>query len=1228
MFKNIIYLFFYFKRALIRDNLLIIPHVQLEDEGEYQCVATNQLSSIESKAFLVINERPKFIKTMSNLTIGIDSKSIILECNARGKPQPVIYWAKSNTKPQNYDTSSTDPSLPSSEMTVTQDDFLILENGNLFIERLSRKYEGTYLCQASNEYGNIETKTYLKVKPIQSKPPPIIIYGPQNQTIPINTQANLECLASMGLNIINKDSSFKHQRPFNIQNAYSNDKITITWYKGTQEIISTPFNVNGRFKIAESGALEISAVQKIDTGVYKCVATNGYGRTTSMPALLTVENPNNQYVEFQRAYESTTLPSAPTQPIISSITSNSLVISWQPSSHSGHSPLKSYTIEYFSPEWPVTTGWTILADNVLPVNSFLIENLQSDTYYMFIVRARNEQGFGPPSQVSDLVKTLVETQILLRNKDSNDLLEKALTGEIIQLNEQPDILSSSSINITWKIYKSAFLIEGIYLKYKPIGVKDYQIEVLNEKNPNYVNRANYYVIKNLNKFTTYEILLEPYIGELKGSESNVIQVKTKEDIPSQIPLNLQADIETLNSISIKWQPPLQQHMNGIIMGYKIMCLANETKYGINLNTNGSSRAIILGNLIHGMRYCVKVAAFTKVGTGPFSPPKCIDMTEENLAKTKENNNSQKNKINQQYSVPVTFNDKLRFLMKQSWFISLLTIVCILAACLIFYCLWMSLRRLFVRRDKKHQKYLSSSENCSSLNLGNHKIDANGNRYKLVNDTIWLDTMYSSSKNSNQDCCCVPDIPHQLFLHNNNGNLQLINNNQLSTLDRRNIHNMSLNSKSIKISNNVAPQYAEIYAAALQQQQGANPYATTGLFMNGTTTTTTDSENAYNICDDMGGGETQVFLEKTNSNVINSPANLRATAAFSHLNPKYSSYTLKVIDDSSKLIRNDLDLANKLVILNAVPSNQSNNSILINDQKKLIKYLQATQSQTNTPRIQLKNMQNRVKSVEQQQQQQQQQQILDYQNQVNSLNTFLASNNNGNNSYNNNSISQNSGVPSLPSVPPPSLSTAFMTAQQELLNSSVNNGTQSPVLYNAPWNVGPPNENNLNSILLTHLIQNNPNANSTQIPKVYQMNTLSSSTFTSQQYANNRRNDNKQQKEPQTDYLSISPDEDEYEEDISSNNTNSYYPIQSPHQKFILATAASANGTKIKITNQKPIQLINQPTTGSAGSYDSSTNQNTCSSSDSSILSASKHSANQSNNDYHIVYSDQLNNQLV
>jgi hypothetical protein len=144
--------------------------------------------------------------------------------------------------------------------------------------------------------------------------------------------------------------------------------------------------------------------------VYHCVATNLYGRTSSINALLTVENPNNQYVEFQRNYETTALPSAPAQPVIIHSTSNSVTLSWQPSSHSGHSPLVSYAIEYFSPEWPKTLpGWLVLVDNVpITASSYTIESLMPDTYYMFMIRARNSQGYGPPSQVSDLTKTSCE----------------------------------------------------------------------------------------------------------------------------------------------------------------------------------------------------------------------------------------------------------------------------------------------------------------------------------------------------------------------------------------------------------------------------------------------------------------------------------------------------------------------------------------------------------------------------------------------------------------------------------------------------------------------------------------------------------------------------------------------------------------------------------------------------------------------------------------------------
>ena len=56
-------------------------------------------------------------------------------------------------------------------------------------------------------------------------------------------------------------------------------------------------------------------------------------------------------------------------------------------------------------------------------------------------------------------------------------------------------------------------------------------------------------------------------------------------------------------------------------------MTNETKYNIHLNTNSSTRGIIIENLVEGMKYCVKVAAYTKIGTGPFSQPfKCVEMS--------------------------------------------------------------------------------------------------------------------------------------------------------------------------------------------------------------------------------------------------------------------------------------------------------------------------------------------------------------------------------------------------------------------------------------------------------------------------------------------------------------------------------------------------------------------------------------------------------------------------
>ena len=340
--------------------------------------------------------------------------------------------------------------------------------------------------------------------------------------------------------------------------------------------------------------------------------------------------------------------------------------------------------------------------------------------------------------------------MLFRNKNSNDLLEKALTGEIIQLNEPPEVLSSTSINITWKIFKSEFLIEGFYIKYKPIGSKTYLTETLVD------NKAKHHVLKHLDKFTAYEILMEPFSGQVKGSESNIVQAKTREDAPTHSPTQLSVELDTTKSVSIKWQPPPFTHMNGIVLGYKIACLTNETKSSLNLNTNATTRAIILGNLIEGLRYCFKVAAYTRMGTGPFTASKCLEMSEAALNAQHEIKADAKTS-----ATSLSFADKLKELVSQPWFIVCAALAFSVCVFLAFYGLFWRLKRGSFKKKKKHTKYMSSSENCS-LN-GPHKVD-NGNRYKLVNDTIWLDTLHSSSNNSNPECCCVPDLHHQLFLH--------------------------------------------------------------------------------------------------------------------------------------------------------------------------------------------------------------------------------------------------------------------------------------------------------------------------------------------------------------------------------------------------------------------------------------------------------------------------------
>lgn len=50
-------------------------------------------------------------------------------------------------------------------------------------------------------------------------------------------------------------------------------------------------------------------------------------------------------------------------------------------------------------------GWSVLTDFVRE-QSLLVQNLRPNTQYVFLVRARNSHGFGPPSHPSVPERTL------------------------------------------------------------------------------------------------------------------------------------------------------------------------------------------------------------------------------------------------------------------------------------------------------------------------------------------------------------------------------------------------------------------------------------------------------------------------------------------------------------------------------------------------------------------------------------------------------------------------------------------------------------------------------------------------------------------------------------------------------------------------------------------------------------------------------------------------------
>ena len=73
-------------------NSLTIQSAILEDGGIYICHAENQAGEDFQKIILNVLMRPIFFKKQWPLVAPVEGENVVLECQARGVPKPMVSW--------------------------------------------------------------------------------------------------------------------------------------------------------------------------------------------------------------------------------------------------------------------------------------------------------------------------------------------------------------------------------------------------------------------------------------------------------------------------------------------------------------------------------------------------------------------------------------------------------------------------------------------------------------------------------------------------------------------------------------------------------------------------------------------------------------------------------------------------------------------------------------------------------------------------------------------------------------------------------------------------------------------------------------------------------------------------------------------------------------------------------------------------------------------------------
>uniref|UniRef100_A0A8B9JCT2 Contactin-5 n=1 Tax=Astyanax mexicanus TaxID=7994 RepID=A0A8B9JCT2_ASTMX len=523
-------------RVEMLNGELIIHRVQQADSGMYQCVAENKYGAIYSSAELKILASAPMFNTNTVTIIATMGKDVSLECRPRASPKPRITWNKGDRRVQ------------------ASRRIMLLRNNTLRIINSSRADEGSYVCQADNQFGSAEMTTTLLVKEAMK-----VELSPKRVEVTVGESVVLSCKATHDPSLDVNFLWLLNNQPLNAQQG-----------GGHFEYIRT----------SSTADLMIRSILLKHAGKYGCrVQTTA--DTVLAEAELLVRGP----------------PGPPGVVIVEEITDTTATLSW---SHGvdNHSPITTYNLQARS---PFSLGWQTVKTDPEPVTgdmeSAMAIELNPWVEYEFRVVATNSIGTGDPSAPSRAVRT------------------KEAVPSVAPTNVSGGNGRRHELVVSWEPVSEEFQNGegfGYIVAFRANGTRGWK-----EKMVTSADSTTYkYRDETFPPLTPFEVKVGVYNNKGDGPFSKVVTVFSAEGEPREAPTEVKASAMSSSEIKVIWMAP--NPGPGRPQGYEVSYWKDmeQEESGKKKRTVGNETAMLLSGLDGNTVYLITVKGFNSIGQGP------------------------------------------------------------------------------------------------------------------------------------------------------------------------------------------------------------------------------------------------------------------------------------------------------------------------------------------------------------------------------------------------------------------------------------------------------------------------------------------------------------------------------------------------------------------------------------------------------------------------------------